>query len=229
MLGSRFGRHDERSLLLSLELLEVELKLSALKNVAVASARLAGSGGDTSIKSTKVELVGELLVDHAVLAVSLKVSLDMSGLLGLSSCLVALLDFLLVQLDIVMLQVPLSEGVSINGHDAVLHDGLGSHELVVGSVVHNVKNSSLARDGLGSPGESAVVDSESSSLLVASSTTDESNSLSSELGVGSLSTHFVLSLLLVDGHPSSGGPSLVPRISVNTHDLNYVSNILIIK
>lgn len=40
--------------------------------------------------------------------------------------------------------VPLPVWGAVNEHDAVLHQGLCPHQLVVGSVVHNINNSGLA-------------------------------------------------------------------------------------
>lgn len=40
--------------------------------------------------------------------------------------------------------VPLPVRGAVNEHDAVLHQGLCPHQLVVGSVVHNINNSGLA-------------------------------------------------------------------------------------
>ena len=70
----------------------------------------------------------------------------MSRLLGFGSEGIALLNLFLVELNIVMLQVPLSERIGIDGDNAVLHDGLGSDKLVVCGVVNNIKNSGLSSD-----------------------------------------------------------------------------------
>eukprot|EP00356_Strombidium_inclinatum_P010586 CAMPEP_0170479064 /NCGR_PEP_ID=MMETSP0208-20121228/421_1 /TAXON_ID=197538 /ORGANISM="Strombidium inclinatum, Strain S3" /LENGTH=228 /DNA_ID=CAMNT_0010751405 /DNA_START=109 /DNA_END=796 /DNA_ORIENTATION=+ len=213
------GIEDVGSLtLLLLELLHVELELLALEDVSIAASGLSRSGRDAGEESTEVELVSDLRVNDTLLSVVLDLSLDVTGLLFLSLSLLALFNLLLVQLNIVMLQVPLSEGVGIDSHNAVLHDGLGSNQLVVGSVVNDIQNSGLSGKGLGAPGEGAVVDLEGSSLDVATSGANESDSLSAELGGGRNSAHFELSFLLVNGHPSSGSPSLVPGISVNSHN-----------
>ena len=78
----------------------------------------------------------------------LQLGYEVSGSLGFSTSLVGLICLLLVQLNVVVLEVPLSEWSGIDGHDAVLHDGLGSHKLVVRGVVNNVKNSGLPGDAL---------------------------------------------------------------------------------
>lgn len=43
--------------------------------------------------------------------------------------------------------VPLTERSSINLHNAILHQGLGSHQLVVAGIVDNIQDTGLA--GLG--------------------------------------------------------------------------------
>ena len=87
MPGHHFGlsRENERSrareacsLLLSFELSEVEIKLSALENVAIETARLAWAGGDAGEQVVGVELVGELRVDFTVGLSVLEGSLDVT-------------------------------------------------------------------------------------------------------------------------------------------------------
>ena len=139
------------SLLLSFELLLVEFKLSTFENVTIASSRLSWSGRNAGEESTGVELVGNLLLNDSSLGVGFGHGGGMSGLLGLGSEGIGLFNFLLVELDVIMLQVPLSERIGIDGDNAVLDDGLGSDELVVCGVVDNIKNSGLSSDGFRSP------------------------------------------------------------------------------
>ena len=54
-------------------------------------------------------------------------------------------------------------------------------------------------------------------LDVATTATDEVNSLGSELGHGRLTAHLELSLLDVDDHLSSGQAALMTRITANTY------------
>ena len=54
-------------------------------------------------------------------------------------------------------------------------------------------------------------------LDVATTATDEVNSLTSELGHGRLTAHLELSLLDVDDHLSSGQAALMTRITANTY------------
>ena len=206
------------SLLLLLKLSLVELKLSALEDVAIASSRLAWAGRNASQQSTGVELLSNLLVDDSASSGSLELGEDVSGSLGLGLGLLGLLDLLLVELDIVMLEVPLSERIGINGHNAVLDDSLGSDELVVGGVVDNIQNSGLSGDGLRSPGEASGINSKGAILHVATSSPNGSYSFLTQFSHSWLSTQFELSLLLMNWHAASGGPSLVSRVSVNSHD-----------
>jgi len=211
-------RMESSSLLLSLELLLIELKLSSFKDVAVAAAGLAWAGGNASKESTGVELVGNSWVDDPAGSVVLELGLEMLRPLGLSSGLVALFNLFLVKLNIVLSQVPLSEWVGINGDDAVLDDGLGSDKLVVGSVVDDIQNSGLSGEGLGTPGEVSSVDSQGTIFVVSTSTSDGSDSFLAQFGASWLSTHLELSLLLVDWHTTASRSSLVSRVSVNSHD-----------
>lgn len=164
-----------------------------------------------------MELVSNFWVNDSSGGGVLDFGLEMSGPLGLGSGFVALFNLFLVELDIIASEVPLSERVGINGDDAVLDDSLGSDKLIVSGVVDDIKNSGLSGKGLGSPGEVSSIDSESSVFVVSSSSSDWSDSLLAKFGVGWLSTHLELSLLLMNWHSSTGGSSLVSRVSVNSH------------
>ena len=150
--------------------------------------------------------------------------LDVTRLLSAGAGLFRLLDLLLVKLNVVVLEVPLSEGGGVNFDDAVLDKGLGADELVVGGVVDDINDSGLASDGLGAPGEVTGVNTEGTVLHVATTAADEGDLLGTELGHGCLSTHFELSLLLVDGHTATGGSPLVSRIPRNTHSYYLINN-----
>jgi hypothetical protein len=176
------GQRRLGSLLLSIELPGVEFKLLTFKNVAVASSTLSWAGRNASVQSTGVELFSDLLVNDSTSGVLLELGKEMSRSLGFGSGLVTLLDLLLVEIKVIVLKVPLSEWIGINGHDAVLHNGLGSDELVVGSVVDNVQNSGLSRDGFGTPGEVTCVDSKSAILHVGTSASNWSNSFLAQFG-----------------------------------------------
>ena len=91
--------------------------------------------------------------------------------------------------------VPLTEGGGIDLNDGVLDQGTGTDHLVVGGVVDNGNDTSLAGDGLGTPGEVSRIQAHGTELLVASTGADFVNALGAELGVGSLTTQLKLSLL----------------------------------
>lgn len=195
--------------LLLLHLLLVELKFPSLENIAIATARLSWTGGNASKNFTGVEHISDLGIDDSLLGVGLNLGGDVSGLLSLLSGLVALLNFFLVQLDVVVLKIPESEWVRINFNNAVLDDGVGTHKLVVCSVVDDFKHSGLSCDAFGSPSEGSVVDFESPPFEVASTASNWSNSGWAKLSHGWLSTHLELSLLLMNWHTATSGPSLV--------------------
>ena len=197
------------SLLSPFHLLLVEFELLALKNVSVTSSALAWARRDASQQSTGVELVGNLLVDDSSSASMLELSGHVSGSLGLGSGFVGLFDLLLVKLNIVVLQVPLPEGVGVDEHNTVLDDGLGSHELVVSGVVDDIQNSGLSGDGLSSPREVTMIKSQSTEFVISSSGSEGPNSGLAQFGGSWLSAHFELSLLLMNWHSATSGSSLV--------------------
>lgn len=207
-----------RSLLLSLELLKVEFEFSSLKNVAVCAATLARSGGDGSEQSSGVELVGNVLINNSCRGSPLYLGDDVARLLlSLSLSLGSLLHLLLSQFHIVVLLVVGLERSGINLDDCVLDDRLGSHKLVVGCIVDNIKNTRFLGSLLRSPVEVSGVKEESSGFVVSSSASHDNGTFGSQFCLGGLSAHLELPLLLVDRHTPTGGPTLVPRIPRDTH------------
>ena len=61
---------------------------------------------------------------------------------GVSSTLV----LLAAQLGVVLVLEPRAERLRVDLNDAVLHQGLGAHQLVVGGVVHDVQHTGLLGD-----------------------------------------------------------------------------------
>jgi len=141
-------RRLARSLLFPFELLDVEIELSSLENVAVETAGLSRAGGNAGEQLVGVELVSKLLIDLALGAAMLEDSLDVAGALLGGTGFVGLFNFLLVKLNVVVLEVPLAEGGRVNLDDAVLDEGLGADKLVVGGVVDDIDNSGFLGDGL---------------------------------------------------------------------------------
>lgn len=148
------------------------------------------------------ELLGNLGVDDSVLLAFLDSVLGALGFLLFDLEILGSLD---VEVGVVLVEVPLGEGGSVNLHDAVSHKGIGSHQLVVGGVVDDVEDSGLARDCLGCPVEVAVLEAEGSELEVSSSDSDSANSggIGDQLGVGDGSGFLEGSLLLVDWHSAA--------------------------
>ena len=205
------------SLLPLLQLLKVELKFSALENVAIDAAGLAGARRDSSIEASRVELISDLLINHAVLLKSSELALDRVASLGRLAQFIRFFNLLLVQLDVVLLEVPLSEGIGVDQDNGVLDESLRSDELVVSGVVHSVQNTRLGGRGLRAPREVAAITPEGASLDVVAAATDIDDLLGTQLGHGWHSTHFELSLFLVDWHTATRGSPLVPRVPRNTH------------
>lgn len=73
------------------------------------------------------------------------------AMLGFGAGLIGLLDLLLVQLNVVMLKIPLTEGGGVDLDDRVLDQSLGTDKLIVRRVVENVNDTCLARLALGTP------------------------------------------------------------------------------
>ena len=139
------------SLLLSLQLLEVEIKLDTFDDVTINATGLAWAGRNASVKTSRVELIGNLGINLTILLARLKSALDGVASLNALASFIRFFKLLLVELNVVLLEVPLSEGSGIDQDNSVLNESLSSDELVVGGVVDNVENSSLASHGLGTP------------------------------------------------------------------------------
>lgn len=112
------------SVFLSVELSDVEFEFSSFKDVSITSARLSGSGGDTSQQSTSAELFLDLLINETVSVLS-------SGDNVFGDLSMFLTFLLLTELLTVVLLEELPEGGSINFNDGILDEGLGSDEFVV--------------------------------------------------------------------------------------------------
>lgn len=181
---------------LLVELALVESQLLTLEDVAIAATALTGSTGNDGVNTTGLELL-------------LKCALDLAGsgvagsLLALDS--VALLDNLLFLAGLLLASsteglavvglVPLTEGGSVNLDDGRLGQGVGSDQLVVGRVVGDDDNTSLAGAALGGPGEVARVETQSTVLVVTAAGADGVDSLGTDSGVGLLSAGLESALL----------------------------------
>lgn len=113
----------------------------------------------------------------------------LSFLLGGRSSSILLLA---TNLNTVVLQVPLLERSSIDLNNSTLDKRLGPDELVVGSVVDNIKNPGLAGHCFTSPRVVTSVEPQRTPLDVASTDSDSSHRLvAGQLGVGWLPSHLV--------------------------------------
>ena len=124
--------------------------------------------------------------------------------------------------------LPLSEGSGINDNNGVLDQGLGSDQLMVGGVVDHVDDPGLARDGLAAPGEVSLIEPQGSVFLVSSTNTKGVDSLGSQLGHGSRSGQLELPLLADGSSLASGGATLMPVISRDTHPV-FCKNVKILE
>jgi hypothetical protein len=95
--------------------------------------------------------------------------------------------------------VPLTERGGIDLNDSTLDKGVGSDQLVVGGVVDNANDTSLAGDSLRSPRKVSSLESQGTVLQVATTNPDGVNSLGAQLGHSWLTAEFEFSLLAVLG------------------------------
>ena len=63
--------------------------------------------------------------------------------------------------------LPLTEWSTVDDNNSSLSKSLCPHHLVVGSIVHNIENTSWPGNGLTAPGEASSVKPQSPALLVA--------------------------------------------------------------
>merc|ERR1719166_709941 len=139
---------------LGLDLPQVELELLALQNISVGSSTLARAGRDGSQNTTSHELISEALLDLGIPLSLLVLLLGLLGPLLVEDGLLGVgqLGALLASKgEGVVRLVPLSERSGINDNNGILHQGLGSDQLMVGGVVDHVDDPGLARDGLAAP------------------------------------------------------------------------------
>ena len=129
--------------LLLLGLLQVELKFFSFEDVSVDASALSWARRDAGEQMTGVELIGKLWLDFAVLSEGSQLSFGVTRSLSTFTGLIRFFKSFLVKLHIVSLEVPLSEGTSIDEDNRVLHKCLGTNKLIVGRVIDCVQNSGL--------------------------------------------------------------------------------------
>ena len=213
-------------LLLLVDLLVVERQLLVLQNVSVSTTALTRTRRDASQDLTRSQLIDHfLLLLKGILQLLQLRKVRLAHALQLAQI---VLRHLALRSDLagVVLLEPRLEGGRIDRNNAALHNGVRTHQLVVGSVVHNVQDLGLGRESyksllltkitLSGPGERTSVQTNGAVLNISTTAADQVNSLGSELGHGRLTTHLELSLLDVDHNLSSGQTTLMARITANT-------------
>ena len=191
---SHLGGGLRALVLLLLHLLDVEVQLLALKDVAVAAPALARAGGDEGVETTGGELLINVVSDRVLVVAGLELGGKGVATLSIDVLRLDLLAVLHLDADLlaVVLHVPGTEGGSVNLHNARLHKGLGAHQLVVGRVVADVEDTSLVGGVLRAPGKVTGVEAESAELHVATTAAHGANvSMGRELGVGRLAAELV--------------------------------------
>lgn len=152
-------------------------------------------------------------VDESVFISASNDGFNVSGLLDFS---LAFNDLLLAEFNTVVSGVPLSEGSGVDLDDSTLDQSVGSDEFVVGGVIDDHDDLGLSGDLFRSPGEVTSIKSEGLEFVVSSSNSVSSDGLFADLGEGGRTTRFVLLLLLVDGHTTTGKSSLVSESTIST-------------
>ncbi len=141
-------RRRENALLLALhDLLAVELEFGAFENVSFSNAVLSGTRGNGGKKTTGQELFLDGGLEFGkLLALNLKSLFFLSLGSGLSG---VVIRTLLSNIKTVEFFVPLAERSGVDLNDAVLDEGVGADELVVGGVVNDVQKTGLLLDSCG--------------------------------------------------------------------------------
>lgn len=112
----------------------------------------------------------------------------------------------------VLVEVPAGEGGGVNGHDAVLDQGFGSDQLVIGGIVNHIQDSGFTADGFGSPVEVSFLEPEGSEFEVSSSGSYPPDSwfiILDEFSIGNGSSFFKSSLFFMNRHAAAGQSSFM--------------------
>jgi len=142
-----------------------------------------------------------------------------------------------------MCLIPLPERSSIDLNHSGLCESIGTDELVVRRMVCDDDDSNLSGDPFRSPREIARLKTKSTELSIASTSTDEMDSLGTDTGVGFLTTGFESALLPCEFTQFSGrnicqrhmgfllrtvicslcarGGAFVSAITADTHDCGF--------
>ena len=223
------------SLFLLLDLLHVELELLALEDVAVSAADLTRAGCDASKKLTSLELLLECRVDLveflspvvlgderlAGTCSLLFLRLGLLGLLLLGRLGLldgrGLSDELLVELNTVVLQEPLTEGSGIDLDDRVAHQSVCADKLVVRRVVDHVEDTSARGDSLGGPCKVAGLETERTTLDEPVSAADKTHDLGTDTCHGRLAADLEFPFLAESFALAASCTMLVDRVTSDTY------------
>ncbi len=117
----------------------------------------------------------------------------MSALLCLLLCWggLSLLD---ANLNSIVRLIPRFEGMGINKNNGTLHQGLGTDQLVIGSIVYHIQDTDLTSADFGTPREVTRVEAQGAEFLVSSASTYNVDALFTNFGHGSGSAEFELAL-----------------------------------
>jgi len=204
--------------LLLLEFLLVEFELLSLQQIPVAATTLTGPGRHARQEATSSELILQTLLQRTSLLSLSQLGLQVLTLL-LGGALGLLLGRLLLLADgnTIELLVPLTEGRSIDLDDTVLHEGVGTDQLVVGRIVNDREDTGLAGGDFRAPAKISRVKSQSSILEVSSTATHHANSLRANAGHGGGAAELKLTLLADGNALATGRPALVYGVPRDTH------------
>jgi hypothetical protein len=109
--------------------------------------------------------------------------------------------------------------MGINDNDGTLDKSLGTNQLVIGSIVGNIKDTNLACANLGTPSKVSRLQLESTELLVSSSATNFVDTWLTDLGHSWGATQFELALFAELGTTSSCFATLMASFTCNTLEL----------
>ena len=198
------------------QLPRVKVELLALQHVAVGASALTRPARNAGVHTSDGHLLVDSRIQLPVLVPRPQLALDVVALLLLHG-LSRLRILLHADLNPVVLLVPLLERRGINRHDRILHQRLGTHQLVVGRIVHDIQDASLTRSRLRSPRKVPGIQTQRTELVVPPTDTNGTNAhVGRQLGVGSNTAQLVLTLLAPFILLASGGTTLMERVAGNT-------------
>jgi len=142
---------------------------------------LPRAGRDASQQAATLEEIIELRVQLAVLAAILELlqhSLALLDLLVIGGSMGSILLLPLAQADTVVCRIPGLKWSGIHLNDGVLHQSLGAHQLVIGGIVHHIKNTGLVCGCLASPAEVSSIQAHGAELEVPTTASHNMDALS---------------------------------------------------